>query len=207
MFPGGDVLVAPVPLRAVNPGRLVRPPVTAADTAAYAVAAAPPSQPPPPAAAPRTPFVEISDLAIGDAEAIPSIGRFRSLRALYQFRQRVSEYEHEHGRRWRERMESRRRQNWSRISAIYNRIVQLCGPDGSDAGVERALQAAEREMEASGATLTRYSQIVRKQLNRERRQSLQEASPSHGPAAPARHHPGSGSGSDASGLPVAGLAI
>ncbi|KAJ2779204.1 hypothetical protein H4R18_004149 [Coemansia javaensis] len=125
----------------------------------------------PPAAAAAAPSAAASsdDPEIGDPDAIPSIGKFSSPRTLFRFRERVSEYEQTHGSQWREKMDSRHRQNWSRISAVYNRIAQLRGPGDGPADVERALQAASDEMAAAGVTLTRYSQIVRKQLNAERR--------------------------------------
>ncbi|PIA15305.1 hypothetical protein COEREDRAFT_9450 [Coemansia reversa NRRL 1564] len=124
-----------------------------------------------------TQTVDIDSLAIGDSENIPSIGKFSSPRALYRFRQRISEYEQTNGAQWREKMDSKRRQNWSRISAVYNRIMQLRGESSDAADLERALQAAEDEMSASAATLTRYSQLVRKRLNSERRQNLHASQP------------------------------
>ncbi|KAJ1734401.1 hypothetical protein LPJ61_001096 [Coemansia biformis] len=131
----------------------------------------------------------VDTTVIGDPDAIPSIGKFSSPRALYQFRVRVSEYEQTHGSQWREKMDSKHRQNWSRISAVYNRILQLRGADAGDVAVERALQAVEDEMASSRATLTRYSQIVRKQLNNERRQSVHRASTSTRLAAQQQQHP------------------
>ncbi|KAJ2802617.1 hypothetical protein H4R20_003214, partial [Coemansia guatemalensis] len=128
--------------------------------------------------------VDIDSLAIGDSEDIPSIGKFSSPRALYRFRQRINEYEQANGAQWREKMDSKRRQNWSRISAVYNRIMQLRGEGSEAADLERALQAAEDEMAASAATLTRYSQLVRKRLNSERRQNLQASQPQSA----RRHH-------------------
>ncbi|KAJ2610797.1 hypothetical protein H4S08_003456 [Coemansia sp. RSA 1365] len=128
-----------------------------------------------------TQAVDIDNLAIGDSENIPSIGKFSSPRTLYRFRQRISEYEQTNGAQWREKMDSKRRQNWSRISAVYNRIIQLRGESSDAADLERALQAAEDEMSASAATLTRYSQLVRKRLNSERRQNLHasQSQPTH----------------------------
>ncbi|KAJ2547492.1 hypothetical protein EV175_005203 [Coemansia sp. RSA 1933] len=110
-----------------------------------------------------------AEIEIGDPELIPSIGKFESPRALYKFRERVRSYELTHGAQWREKMDSRKRQNWSRISAVHNRIMQLCGPSTGAADVERAIAQIEREMAESKATMTRYSQLIRKQLNDERR--------------------------------------
>ncbi|KAJ1797634.1 hypothetical protein LPJ59_003009, partial [Coemansia sp. RSA 2399] len=117
---------------------------------------------------------DIAEIAVGDAEEIPSIGKFDLPRTLYVFKERVREFELTHGSQWREKMDSRRRQNWSRISAVYNRIIQLRGPSTATADVERAITQIEREMAESKVTLTRYSQLVRKQLNNERRQSIHQ---------------------------------
>ncbi|KAJ2392287.1 hypothetical protein GGI23_005250 [Coemansia sp. RSA 2559] len=115
---------------------------------------------------------DIAEIAVGNAEEIPSIGKFDMPRTLYAFKERVREFELTHGSQWREKMDSRRRQNWSRISAVYNRIIQLRGPSTAPADVERAIAQIEREMAENKVTLTRYSQLVRKQLNNERRQSI-----------------------------------
>ncbi|KAJ1731144.1 hypothetical protein LPJ72_004099, partial [Coemansia sp. Benny D160-2] len=112
---------------------------------------------------------DIGSVAVGDPEEIPSIGRFESARTLYRFKERVREFEQTHGSQWREKMDSRRRQNWSRISAVYNRIVQLRGPSTDAADVDRAIRWIEGEMAENKVTLTRYSQQVRKRLNDERR--------------------------------------
>ncbi|KAJ2358397.1 hypothetical protein GGF43_000833 [Coemansia sp. RSA 2618] len=117
--------------------------------------------------------LDVSELELGDPGAIPSIGKFSSPRQLYQFRERVQAYEQQHGAQWRERMDSKRRQNWSRISAVYMRIVQLRGPEPSADELERALRAVDDEMAQSRVTLTKYSQVVRKQLASERRESAQ----------------------------------
>ncbi|KAI9479870.1 hypothetical protein BX667DRAFT_194410 [Coemansia mojavensis] len=117
--------------------------------------------------------LDVNELEMGDADAIPSIGKFSSPRMLYQYKERVQEYESKHGSQWRERMDSKRRQNWSRISAVYTRILQLRGPSTSDADLERALSAVEEEMAQSRVTLTKYSQVVRKQIASERRQTSQ----------------------------------
>ncbi|KAJ2664520.1 hypothetical protein IWW48_000773 [Coemansia sp. RSA 1200] len=118
---------------------------------------------------------DIGSVTVGDPEEIPSIGRFESARTLYRFKERVREFEQTHGSQWREKMDSRRRQNWSRISAVYNRIVQLRGPSTDAADVDRAIRRIEGEMAESKVTLTRYSQQVRKRLNDERRQSLRQS--------------------------------
>ncbi|KAJ1774044.1 hypothetical protein LPJ74_000143 [Coemansia sp. RSA 1843] len=120
---------------------------------------------------------DTGEITVGDPEEIPSIGKFESARALYAFKERVREFEQTHGSQWREKMDSRRRQNWSRISAVYNRAVQLRGPGTAAADVERAFKQIESEMAESKVTLTRYSQLVRKRLNAERRQST--APPQH----------------------------
>ncbi|KAJ2695073.1 hypothetical protein GGH99_000347 [Coemansia sp. RSA 1285] len=118
---------------------------------------------------------DIGSVAVGDPEEIPSIGRFESARTLYRFKERVRVFEQTHGSQWREKMDSRRRQNWSRISAVYNRIVQLRGPSTDAADVDRAIRRIEGEMAENKITLTRYSQQVRKRLNDERRQSLRQS--------------------------------
>ncbi|KAI9501657.1 hypothetical protein BX070DRAFT_228213, partial [Coemansia spiralis] len=122
----------------------------------------------------QTRAADISELTIGDSEEIPSIGKFDSPRTLYAFKERVREFERVHGSQWREKMDSRRRQNWSRISAVYNRILQLRGPSTEATDVERAFRQLESEMSESKVTLTRYSQLVRKRLNDERRQSTHQ---------------------------------
>ncbi|KAJ2581043.1 hypothetical protein IWW49_006110 [Coemansia sp. RSA 1797] len=117
--------------------------------------------------------LDVNEVEIGDPEAIPSIGKFSSPRLLYQFKERVQAYEEQHGSQWRERMDSKRRQNWSRISAVYTRILQLRGPGSSADELERALRAVDDEMAQTHVTLTKYSQVVRKQLATERRQTAQ----------------------------------
>ncbi|KAJ1721251.1 hypothetical protein LPJ53_004208 [Coemansia erecta] len=113
--------------------------------------------------------LSLESMLIGDPEQIPSIGKFENLRQLYEYKQRCREHDAVHGTHWREKMDSKRRQNWSRITAVYNRIVQLRGPGSNEADLERALSETDGEMQALKMTLTRYSQIVRKKLNNERR--------------------------------------
>ncbi|KAJ2388113.1 hypothetical protein H4S02_003030 [Coemansia sp. RSA 2611] len=119
--------------------------------------------------------VDIEELELGDAEAIPSIGKFGSPRQLYHYKERVQAYEEQHGSQWRERMDSKRRQNWSRISAVYTRILQLRGPGTADADLERALGAVSDEMAQTRVTLTKYSQVIRKRLANERRQTARQS--------------------------------
>ncbi|KAJ2856182.1 hypothetical protein J3B02_001748 [Coemansia erecta] len=115
--------------------------------------------------------LSLDTLGIGDPEQIPSIGRFDTLRQLFDYRERCKQYDAEHGAHWREKMDSKRRQNWSRITAVYNYIVQLRGPGNGKADLERAIRETASEMEAVKMTLPQYSQLVRKRLNSERKQS------------------------------------
>ncbi|KAJ2229724.1 hypothetical protein H4R99_005385 [Coemansia sp. RSA 1722] len=115
--------------------------------------------------------LSLDTLVIGDPEQIPPIGRFDTLRQLFDYKERCKQHDAAHGTHWREKMDSKRRQNWSRISAVYNRIVQLRGAGTGEADVERAIREAVAEMESVKMTLTRYSQLVRKRLNNERRSS------------------------------------
>ncbi|KAJ1961447.1 hypothetical protein GGI12_003246 [Dipsacomyces acuminosporus] len=118
--------------------------------------------------------VTVDDIVVGNPEEIPSIGKFDSLRTLYMFKERAKEYDQLHGTQWREKMDSKRRQNWSRITAVYNRIVQLRGPGTSEADLERALQETSSDMAAQNMTLTRYSQLIRKKINDDRRSLAQQ---------------------------------
>ncbi|KAJ1844005.1 hypothetical protein LPJ73_005302, partial [Coemansia sp. RSA 2703] len=83
------------------------------------------------------------------------------------------------------KMDNKRRQNWSRITAVYNRIVQLRGPGSAEPDLERALSETEAEMLSLKMTLTRYSQIVRKKLNNERRTAAAASAATLPTAAPA----------------------
>ncbi|KAI7830988.1 hypothetical protein BX661DRAFT_170172 [Kickxella alabastrina] len=118
----------------------------------------------------------LDDVEVGVPEQIPSIGQFDSLRQLYDYKELCRSYDSVHGSQWRGKMESKRRQNWSRISAVYNRILQMRGPGTTEADIERALKATVSEMESFKMTLTRYSQLIRKRLNDERRSALLDQS-------------------------------
>ncbi|KAJ1938303.1 hypothetical protein FBU59_004479 [Linderina macrospora] len=111
------------------------------------------------------------NLTVGDPESIPSIGKFESIRALYEYRAESEEYDRVNSNKWREKMDSRRRQNWSRITAVYTRIQQLRHGDESEESLERAIQIATDEMAREGMTLTKYSQTVRKTINEARKSS------------------------------------
>ncbi|KAJ1938022.1 hypothetical protein GGF37_004969 [Kickxella alabastrina] len=120
--------------------------------------------------------MSLDDVEVGVPEQIPSIGQFDSLRQLYDYKELCRSYDSVHGSQWRGKMESKRRQNWSRISAVYNRILQMRGPGTTEADIERALKATVSEMESFKMTLTRYSQLIRKRLNDERRSALLDQS-------------------------------
>ncbi|KAJ1806269.1 hypothetical protein LPJ75_005093 [Coemansia sp. RSA 2598] len=115
--------------------------------------------------------LSLETLEIGDPEQIPSIGRFDTLRQLFDYKERCKQYDVEHGTHWREKMDSKRRQNWSRITAVYNHLVRLRGPGAGKADLERAIRETASEMETVKMTLPQYSQLVRKRLNNERKQS------------------------------------
>ncbi|KAI8325004.1 hypothetical protein GQ54DRAFT_36758 [Martensiomyces pterosporus] len=152
--------------------------------ASVAATPAPVAEASKPSTAART--VTVDDIVVGDPEEIPSIGKFDSLRTLYIFKERAKEHDRLHGTQWREKMDSKRRQNWSRITAVYNRVVQLRGPGTTEADLDRALQETANDMAANNMTLTRYSQLIRKKINDDRRSLAQQsqdpkesAGPSH----------------------------